>query len=301
VAAATSGHFGQAAARLNMTQPGLTLRIQTLEKELGVQLLDRNARAVRLTPAGEILMPYATSIIDLEDRALADIKQQVWGKTGRLRISYLTLWDGLPTSIVSAFKQRYPDVTVDTSWGYSESNLDRVFKRDVDLAFLTMASEGEAISVRPIERHELVLVMPSAHRLSAFESVPIKELRGEPMVSVSAGVNGVFARSLITWLAQRIGEQPNLVAFEPPDQIAGAVAHRGDAVGILTEARAVAASNLGVVYRRLEPSPTLEYGAAYRNDNQSPALASLLEIVDELAIPPAKSPAGYESLSTASA
>jgi DNA-binding transcriptional LysR family regulator len=246
-------------------------------------------------------MPYATSIIDLENRALADIKQQVWGKTGPLRISYLTLWDGLPTSIVSAFKQRYPEVTVDTSWGYSESNFDRVLKRDVDLAFLTLASASEAISLRAIERHELVVVMPPGHRLSTFESIPVKELRGEPMVSLSAGVNGVFARSLISWLGHKIGEPPNLIAFEPPDQIAGAIAHRGDAVGILTEARAAAAANIGVVYRRLEPSPMLEYGAAYRNDNRSPALATLLEIVSELAPPLAKAPIGYESLSAASA
>src|SRR6267378_7044475 len=101
VAVASEGHFGQAAARLNLTQPGLTLRIQTLEKELGVQVLDRNAREVRLTAAGEILLPYATGLIDLEERALADIKQKIWGRAGQLRISYLTLWEGLPTSIVS--------------------------------------------------------------------------------------------------------------------------------------------------------------------------------------------------------
>jgi hypothetical protein len=53
VAVGGTGHFGEAAAGLNLTQSGLTLRIQALEKELGVQLLDRNAREVRLTAAGD--------------------------------------------------------------------------------------------------------------------------------------------------------------------------------------------------------------------------------------------------------
>jgi len=57
VAVATEGHLGRAAGRLNLTQPGLTLRIQALEKELGVQLLERNAREVQLTAAGAVLLP----------------------------------------------------------------------------------------------------------------------------------------------------------------------------------------------------------------------------------------------------
>ena len=301
MAAAATGHFGQAAARLNLTQPGLTLRIQTLEKELGVQLLDRNSREVHLTAAGEVLLPYATSLIDLEDRALADIKQRAAAKAGRLRISYLTLWDGLPTSIVSAFKLRYPGVVVETTSGYSEWNLDRVLKRDVDLAFLTMAfGDCDGVSMRAIERHEIVLVMPSSHRLSTLDTIPIKQLRGEPMVGVSPGVNNTFAKTAVSWLGHHLGQEPNVVASEPPDQIAGAVAHRGNAVALMTVARASAAAGMGLVYRRLAPSPMLEYGAAYRKDNRSPALASLLELVDELATPlAAEPPAGYETLSTA--
>src|ERR1700716_1886491 len=91
VAVAAEGHFGRAAARLNLTQPGLTLRIQALEKELGAQLLERSAREVQLTAAGTALLPHARSLIRIEDRALRELKDQAEGIAGRLRISYLLL------------------------------------------------------------------------------------------------------------------------------------------------------------------------------------------------------------------
>jgi DNA-binding transcriptional LysR family regulator len=299
VAVATTGHFGQAAALLNLTQPGLTLRIQALERELGAQLLDRNAREVRLTAPGKVLLPYAKRLVDIEDTALSEIKQHAAAHSGRVRISYLTLWEGVPTSIVSAFKLRHPAVTVDTTSGYSQLNLERVVKREVDIAFLSMgAADLDGVSMRPIDRQRIVLVMAPTHRLAALDSVPVGELRGEPFIALSSGVNNVMAKSLISWLAHHLGEDPNVVAEEPPDQMAGAVAHRGKAVTLLTEVRASGAAGLGVVYRRLIPTPMLEYGVAYRKDNHSAPLADMLEIVDELATPLAKAlPDGCEIMS----
>jgi hypothetical protein len=155
----------------------------------------------------------------------------------------------------------------------------------------------EAVSMRPIERHEMVLVMTPRHRLSRLDVIPLKELRREPMVALSPGVNNTLAVALDKWLAGHIGEAPKVIANEPPDQIAGAVAHRGNAVALLTVARASAAAGMGLVYRRLAPSPILVYGAAYRNDNRSPVLANLLETVDRLATPLETLTTDYETLS----
>jgi DNA-binding transcriptional LysR family regulator len=296
---ASKGHFGQAAASLNLTQPALTLRIQALEKELGAPLLDRNSREVRLTAAGKVLLPYAQNLIETEDRALADMRQHAAAKAGHLRISYLTLWDGLPTSIVSEFGFRYPAVTVDTTGGYSEPNLERVLRREVDMAFLSMAfADCDEVTLRPLERHRLVLIMPPTHRLAGFDTIPIRELRGEPIIGLSAGMNTVLVASATNWLAHHLGEAPNFVAFEPPDQMARAVANRGNAVALMSVPKAAASVHLGIVYRQISPSPVLDYGMAYRNDNHSEALAGFLQVVDELA--PSISgelPEGCEALS----
>jgi len=90
------------------------------------------------------------------------------------------------------------------------------------------------------------------------------------------------------------------VAYEPPDQLAEAVAHRVNAVTLMNNVRASAATHVGLVVRRMAPRPMLECGVAYRKDNHSAALASLLGIIDELVVPlPKEPPAGFENLTPA--
>ena len=296
-ALANHRHFGHAATSLNLTQPALTLRIQVLEKELGVQLVDRSSRDLHLTPAGQVLLPYANRLIQIEDEAIAEMKHHVAVKAGRLSVSYLTSWDGLPTNIVSTFRTRYPEVTVDTLSGYSMPNLDRVMKRDADLAFFTVGTPvHDEISVRSIDRKELVVLMAPTHPLTALDPIPLRKLRGVPMIAVSAGVNDAVINAATRWLARHLDQDPNYVTHEPPDQLAEAVAIRGDAVTLISAPRASAASYLGLVFRRLAPSPMLECGVAYRKDNRSAALADFLVIIDELAVPPPADPTAFENL-----
>ena len=91
---------------------------------------------------------------------------------------------------------------------------------------------------------------------------------------------------------------PKIVAFEPPDQIASAVATSGGAVAVMTEARALASEGVGIVYKRLAPTPMIEYGIAFRKDNPSQPLADFLDSVGSLAPQISNHlPAGYETVS----
>src|SRR5258708_8431222 len=126
---------GRAAASLNLTQPALSLRIQVLERELGIQLLRRNAREVHLTPAGEALLVHAKALVQEEDRALREMKDHVAGLAGRLRIAYLNVWNlGLPPRIVAVFRRPYPAVRLETTSGNSHLTEHRVIADQADLA-----------------------------------------------------------------------------------------------------------------------------------------------------------------------
>ena len=149
-------HFGRAAMRLHMTQPALSLRIQVLERELGIQLLKRSSREVNLTSAGEALLPHAKALVQEEDRTLRDMEDYVAGLAGRLRIAYLNIWNlGLPTQIVAEFRRRYPAVSLETTSGFSQLNAQRVMADEVDFAFVAMQAQdfGDVV-VRPIARLE---------------------------------------------------------------------------------------------------------------------------------------------------
>jgi len=301
LAVADERHFGRAAASLNLTQPALTLRIQSLERELGVQLLERNSREVRLTTAGEALLLHARRLVQEEDRTLRVMKDHAGGLTGHLRISYLTLWDvGLPANLVAQFRSRYPAIKLEMTTGYSQMNLDRLLAGELDFAFIGVAiGERDRIAMRPLDRHEIVVAMMPTHPLAQMERVPVECLRGEPMVAVSAGVNGPLATAILRWLTKYTGEPPNIVREEPPDQITAALAQSGNAIALMTMHRASLAKADGLVFRRLSPAPVIEYGAAYPREDQSPALASLLKVLDDLAPSlPAHLPPDSELLAT---
>jgi DNA-binding transcriptional LysR family regulator len=302
VEVAANGHFGRAAAALSLTQPALTLRVQALEKELGADLFDRSGRVMRLTRAGEVLLPHAKRLVQVEDQALAEIKQHVAAKEGKLRVAYLTLWDGLPTNVVSMFRRRHPGVRIETTSGYSTANLERVVNREADLAFLTIGvGRRPGVVTRVLDRHPLVVIMAPNHHLAARVSVPVAELRGERFIGVSSGVNTAFAKDLSAWLTRHMGEPPRIVASEPPDQIASAVATSGGAVAVMTETRALVGESVGIVYRKLAPTPMIEYGIAFRKDNPSQPLADFIKAIDDSA--PTITDgllAGYEAVSRSS-
>jgi DNA-binding transcriptional LysR family regulator len=288
VAVADERHFGRAGANLNLTQPALSLRIQVLERELGIQLLQRNAREVHLTPAGEALLLHAKALVQEEDRALREMKDHVAGNGGRLRIAYLNVWNvGLPTQIVAEFRRRYPAVRLETTSGYSQLNTQRVMADEVDFAFVGMqGTDCDDVVVRPIDRKEIVLFMTPANHLAPMQAVPLECVRGEPMIGVTSALGSPHVSALRRWLASHLGEEPNVVAEEPLDQIPAALAMSGVAVTLMTADRVAPWAAEGLVSRRLSPVPVVDYGVAYLKSNTSPVLLNMLRIVDAIASTP---------------
>ena len=83
LAVAEDLHFGRAAQRMNMTQPPLSRQIQLLEHELGVTLLERSSRAVKLTPAGRTFLPEAKQMLRLAEGAIVSAKRVARAKLDR--------------------------------------------------------------------------------------------------------------------------------------------------------------------------------------------------------------------------
>jgi DNA-binding transcriptional LysR family regulator len=290
VAVATEGHFGRAAVRLNLTQPGLTLRIQALEKELGTQLLERNAREVQLTAAGTLLLPHAKSLLRIEDRALRDLKDQADGIAGRLRIAYLSGGAiAIPGKIVAEFRRRYPTVQVDTWSDHSGLNAQRLREGLVDAAFIHPGFVGlrnnpdEGIALRLLSRDNVVLALSPNHHLAKLERVPVKALRREPLVIFASSQYKAFIVELERWLATEMGGAANIVAHEPPDQAIEVVARSSSLITFANGARTPSTAVPGIAYRRLLPEPLIDFGLAYFRDDESPSLANLLRLIDEMA------------------
>src|SRR5436190_23247824 len=89
VTVAAELHFGRAARRLFISQPALSQQIRGLEAELGLQLLERNRRGVRLTPEGAAFLAEATAVVRQADRAAEVARALAQGATGQLRMGYV--------------------------------------------------------------------------------------------------------------------------------------------------------------------------------------------------------------------
>lgn len=192
VEVARNEHFGRAAAATKITQPALTQRIQSLERELGVQLLTRTSREVRLTQAGETLLPYARGLVLMADQALAELANVEAGQAGRLRVAYLLHGDVvLQGKVVAEFRRRYPHVQVGTSAGHSRTNVDLLRNGEADAAFIELPAEiPDGIALQSLGgRHQLMLALPLGHELANSESVPVNALREMPLVLAPASEN----------------------------------------------------------------------------------------------------------------
>src|SRR4051812_46765453 len=89
VAVAEELHFGKAAERLYIAQPPLSKQIQKLEQELGVSLLVRTKRSVRLTPAGEAFLQEARQILAQTERCVQEARRAGNGEIGRLSVGFV--------------------------------------------------------------------------------------------------------------------------------------------------------------------------------------------------------------------
>lgn len=174
-------HFGRTAERLQISQPGVSEAVRSLEAHLGGRLFDRTSRRVSLTPAGEELRCKIAPIYRELERALAEASDTAAGVAGSLRVGFTSTSD-VPAlgRLVAAFQARHPDCQmvlheVDTWNPYRPLRLG-----DIDVLVNWLAVDEPDLSAGPaISLHDRVLVVARSHRLASRSSVLIEDLAAE--------------------------------------------------------------------------------------------------------------------------
>lgn len=282
VAVAEELHFGRAAKRLQMAQPPLSQQIRQLEKELGVQLFERNTRSVRLTSAGEsFLQPVRTVIEDL-DTAVRAAKAAGRGEYGRVSIGFAgaSSHETLPR-LTRAVRAAHPAIElVMTGQTYANVALARVADGSLDLGFVRLPVTQPGVTFRVIDEEELVCALPSDHPLAARDSVPLEVLAGEPFVSFPANT-GSTVRDAMVGACEAAGFNPRVVQEAPDSYTILALVAAG--VGVtLTVTSVQHIQQSGLVYRPLAGPPIRRQAAlAWRADNPSAALHAVLAVAED--------------------
>jgi DNA-binding transcriptional LysR family regulator len=177
-------HFGRAAARLHIAQPPLSQQIKQLERDLGVRLLERTTRQVRLTNAGVVFLEHARRVLTEADRARESVLLTERGERGEIRVGLTgaTTWRLLPR-LTRAYRERYPLVRLELHPSvFSGAQISALLDGGIDVALLR-APVPALLESRTVLDEELVAVLPDEHPLAARASVPLADLAGENFVS----------------------------------------------------------------------------------------------------------------------
>ncbi|HLZ67371.1 MAG TPA: LysR family transcriptional regulator [Aliidongia sp.] len=199
-------NFRRAAAALNMTQPPLTRQIQGLEHEVGVQLIDRSSRAIRLTPAGEAFARSAGRILDAAADATEEARRIARGDAGSLTIGF-TAASGyvfLPR-FVALLRTRLPGLALSLRELTTPQQVAALRSGQLDLGLLRPPVSG--LRSMPVYREALVLAVPSGHRLATAPDVTLQDLATETLITYPP-VEGPYFHNLIMGLLHMAGVSP---------------------------------------------------------------------------------------------
>jgi len=180
--------FSQAAERLGVTQPAVSLQVRALEKRLGAQLLDRSGRRVEPTEAGARLYRGAQRLLALEEQLLEEVTGDGDGElTGELRLGASTG----PAAVVvplllCEFQLENPGVKIALSVHDTHSVVELVASRELELGIVGAARRHRSVRFEPFFEDEVILACPPGHAF-AGRSVGIDELRADKLILMQEG------------------------------------------------------------------------------------------------------------------
>ncbi len=191
--------FSQAAERLGVTQPAVSLQIRSLEQRLGRQLLDRSGRRVEPTEAGRRLYASAQRLLAAEEHLLEDLDAEDEGAiTGTLELGASTGPGGTVVPLLLCeFQEQHPDVRVRLTVSDTQTVVDRVGERELELGIVGAGRRHRGVAFEPFFRDEVVLACPSVHRF-AGKTISLDDLKGEKVIVMQdgAGVRQVIEDEL---------------------------------------------------------------------------------------------------------
>lgn len=180
--------FSQAADRLGVTQPAVSLQVRALEKRLGAQLLDRSGRRVEPTEAGRRLYRGAQRLLQLEEQLLDEVAAEGDGAlTGELSIGASTGPAAIVVPVLLCeFQRRNPGVRVALEVHDTQAVVELVADRELELGIVGAARRHRGVRFEPLLHDEVILICPPGHPF-AGRTVPGEELQTAPLILMQEG------------------------------------------------------------------------------------------------------------------
>jgi DNA-binding transcriptional LysR family regulator len=273
-----------AADALSYTPSAVSQQIVALERELGVRVLHRGPRGVRLTAAGQVLVEQARPILSGLQAAEASVTALDTLSKGRVALaSFATAGATILPGAIAGFRARHPEVTITLTQADPHAAMARLRAGEVDLILTADAEpspDGEVQVVTLLE-DPLCAVLPDSHPLAGRDQLALEELAGDTWVDTPSGSD---ARRLLLWACARAGFIPR-VAFESDEYLTiQQLVAAGVGVALvpgLARRSSTAPGTTGVPLA--SPVVRRVMAAVHPPEFRAPAASAMLEILREVA------------------
>jgi DNA-binding transcriptional LysR family regulator len=288
VAAADELHFGRAAARLNMTQPPLSRQIQLLERSVGVTLLERTSRSVRVTPAGRAFLIEARRILKLSESAASKAWKISAGKAGSLSIGFTAAsgYNFLP-KVIRLMRAQMPNVELALKEMVSGEQMEGLLTGRIDFGLFRPPIDRRELEALRVLEEPLVAAIGSEDPRAKKKSLRLEDFDKKPFIMYSTDGARYF-HDLVTVLLNRAQVNPANVHYMTQIHSILALVSAGLGAAMVPEA----AQSLhfdGVTFRviKTKPERPVELYLVWHKDSDNGVMREFLELIKGYAAPPA--------------
>jgi len=278
VAVAEEGNVTRAAERLHMAQPPLSAAVRQLEQLLGVALLDRSSRQVRLTAAGEVLLEQGRELLAHADRVVRDVQAVERSPSGLLHagVSPAARFGVVP-DLLERWSTAAPGVMLHTSEDTTGALLRDVRRGRLDLAIVFCPPDVSGLAAMRLRDEPAVVHLRDDHPLASRGHVRLEELAEETLL-VAGGKDSPGYTAAVVSACRAAGFEPRTRPDPYPDL--GTKAIR-EGLGIVLYVRTAFGPRLeGSVLVPVEPVVTFPFVLVWREDARSAALSAVLTASD---------------------
>ncbi|MDF2963150.1 MAG: LysR family transcriptional regulator [Paenibacillus sp.] len=180
---AEKGSFSHAAQALHMTQPAVTMQVQSLEDYFGTKLFHRSTKKIELSEAGRTLLPFAKRSIDLMKETDISMSKFTHMLEGRLHLgASMTVGEYILPRLLGPFGKEYPNISVSMKVINTRQILDEVLNHQLNFGLVEAEIDHPDVHIEAVMNDELVLIVPRDHPLALQTNVTMDEVLQYPFV-----------------------------------------------------------------------------------------------------------------------
>jgi DNA-binding transcriptional LysR family regulator len=271
VAVAEAENVTRAAAKLRVAQPAVSRQIRDLEEELGLALLERSAKSVRLTDAGRIFLEEARAVLARADDAVKAVRAIAGGTRGELHVGYApSLTVQILPRALRRFQSEVPGVRVTLHDFSTEEMLAGLRENRLHVALMVQPAGGQLRGLRfhELARYPMCAAVAPSHRFARRRSLALAKMVAEPLIAYSRADYPEYHASLAEIFAP-VGRTPAIT--EEHDSVSSLIAavEAGRGIALVPSAlTCMVGERLKILPLRPAPAPIV-VGAVCRKAGDS--------------------------------